>query len=546
MTHNVSEHPLRRAVVIGAGVAGLAAAGLLSRDGYDVIVLEKEDQVGGRAGVLVDEHFRWDMGPSWWLMPEAFEHFYHLFDTTVEAELDLVYLNDPAFRVFTEGSPPLDVHTGRQNIYELFELIEPGSGPAIERYLRAMETSYRLAIEHFLYTNFTQLRALATPDILSNLGRLLRSLVRSIDTDVTKRFRDTRLRQLLSYAAVFLSSAPTSTPALYGILNYTTMIEGVAYPMGGFATFVESLHRLAIKAGATIQTGAEVRCIEQDDSPQHSRRRVSGVLYRDATGEHRIEADVVVSCADRQHTESQLLADDRASRPKYWRRRNPGMSCVLAYLGVAGSLPELAHHSLIFSRDWDADFAAVFNQRPNKPTTGDRAQFSESLYLCCPSATDPSVAPADHENLFVLIPVPAMADGIVGNLNHAEDDEVTAIVDAAIALVASRTGITDLAQRIVKRHTVGPGDFQDRFNAWQGNALGLAHTLSQSAFLRGSNTSKYLDGLYFAGATTVPGVGLPMCLISAENVVKRLRDDASTGPLHAPLRPVTKAETHNR
>ncbi|GAA2045394.1 phytoene desaturase [Yaniella flava] len=545
MTQHESSARPQRAVVIGAGVAGLATAGLLSRDGYDVVVLEKEHQVGGRAGVLVDEDFRWDMGPSWWLMPEAFEHFYQLFDTSVEEELDLVYLNDPAFRIFTQGYPALEISTGHQNVYELFEQLEPGSGPVIERYLRGMETDYRMAIERFLYTNFTQLRGLATPDILGKLGRLLRSLTRSLDADVTKRFRDTRLRQLLSYAAVFLSSAPKSTPALYGILNYTTLVEGVAYPMGGFSTFVDSLHRLATQAGATILTGAEVLHIEQDDASKGKRGRVAGVLYRNESGQHRIEADVVVSCADRQHTESQLVAGARASRPRYWKRRNPGMSCVLAYLGVAGDLPELAHHSLIFSRDWDADFAAVFSQHRTSASSN-RSQFSESLYLCRPSATDPTVAPAGYENLFVLIPVPAMDDGIVGNLNHSEDPETTVIVDAAIDLVAERTGIADLAQRIVKRHTVGPGDFQDRFNAWQGNALGLAHTLSQSAFFRGSNVSKYLDGLYFAGSTTAPGVGLPMCLISAENVVKRLRDDTTTGPVQTPLDPIATPDTHNR
>ena len=540
MTHHESAARSQRVVVIGAGVAGLATAGLLSREGYDVVVLEKEPQVGGRAGVLVDEHFRWDMGPSWWLMPEAFEHFYQLFDTSVKAELDLVYLDDPAFRIFTHRYPALDISTGRQNIYELFEQLEPGSGPAIERYLHDMEHDYRLAIERFLYTNFTTLRGLATPDIVRNLGRLLRSLIRSLDADVTKRFRDTRLRQLLSYAAVFLSSAPKSTPALYGILNYTTLVEGVAYPMGGLHTFVDSLHRLATQAGATILTGAQVHDIEQDHSTAGKRRRVSGVLYRDESGQHRIEADVVVSCADRQHTESQLVGDARAARPKYWKRRNPGMSCVLAYLGVAGDLPELAHHSLIFSADWNADFDAVFNQH----RTTDRSQFSESLYVCRPSATDPTVAPAGHENLFVLIPVPAMDDGIVGNLNHREDSETTAIVDAAIDLVAERTGIVDLAQCIVKRYTVGPGDFQDRFNAWQGNALGLAHTLSQSAFFRGSNASQYVDGLYFAGSTTAPGVGLPMCLISAENVVKRLRGDTTTGPLQPPLQPIATPDPH--
>lgn len=541
-THTTPAKPT--AIVIGAGVAGLATAGLLARDGYDVTVLEKQHQVGGRAGVIEDAGFRWDMGPSWWLMPGAFEHFYKLMGTTVEDELELVHLNDPAFRMFTQGHPPMDVATGSQNIMELFERLEPGAGQQVQQYLAGMETDYRLAVEQFLYTNFTELRGLTTAQILRRLGRLARKLTQTLEADVAAQFDHVQLRQLLTYAAVFLSSAPKITPAFYGIMNYTTLVEGVAYPMGGFGTFVDSLHRLAVDAGAQIVTGATVERIHAQANG-HPRRHVSSVTYRDATGRHEQAADIVVSCADRQHTEAHLVDDPRAARPKYWKRRNPGLSSVLAYLGVEGELPELAHHSLFFSQDWNPDFAAVF---PNDRTKAspDRSTFSRSLYVSRPSATDPSVAPPGHENVFLLIPVPAMDDGIHGDLNHPEDPEVTAIVDEAIELVAQRIGVPKLAERIVARHTVGPGDFQDRFNAWQGNALGLAHTLSQSAFFRGANTSKHIDGLYFAGATTVPGVGLPMCLISAENVIKRLRNDTTTGPIPTPLQPTAARIAHNR
>lgn len=532
------------AIVIGAGVAGLATAGLLARDGYDVTVYEQQLEVGGRAGVIEEAGFRWDMGPSWWLMPGAFEHFYKLMGTTVDDELDLVSLNEPAFRVFTENHEPLDVSTGTAKVVELFDSIEPGAGKTVQGYLDGMETDYRLAIEQFLYTNFTELRGLTTAQIMRRLGRLARKLTRSIESDVAAQFDDVQLRQLLTYAAVFLSSAPKITPAFYGIMNYTTLVEGVAYPMGGFGTFVDSLHRLAVDAGARIVTGATVERIHTRADRGKS-RRVSSVTYRDASGQHQQEADIVVSGADRQHTETTLVDDPRVDRPKYWKRRNPGLSSVLAYLGVKGELPELAHHSLFFSQDWDPDFAAVFP--PDRKTSApDRSTFSASLYVSRPSATDPSVAPEGHENVFMLVPVPAMDDGIVGDLNHPEDPETTAIVDQAIELVGQRIGVPNLADRIVARHTVGPGDFQDRFNAWQGNALGLAHTLSQSAFFRGSNVSKHVAGLYFAGATTVPGVGLPMCLISAENVIKRLRDDTTTGPMPTPLQPTAARIAHNR
>lgn len=532
------------AVVIGAGVAGLATACLLRRDGYDVVVLERLGQVGGRAGVLEDEGFRWDMGPSWWLMPQAFAHFYELMGTSVEAELDLVPVNDPAFRLFTEGYPAIDVSTGSQNIYELFESLEPGSGETIQRYLEAFEVDYRLSVDQFLYTNFGELKGLMTPEILGRMGRLLRKLTRSLDADVASQFQHPQLRQLLTYAAVFLSSAPKATPAFYGIMNYTTMVEGVRYPMGGFSRFVASLHRLALQSGARVLTGADVQRIEYQPQTTGQSNRVGSVIYRDETGEHRVSADVVVSSADRQHTEAKLLPGKKSSRHRYWKRRNPGMSCVLVYLGIEGSLPQLPHHSLIFSKDWDPDFDAVFNQKAKNATSQDATAFSKSLYVCRPSATDPSVAPAGHENVFLLIPVPAVSNGIVGNLDHSPDPETTDIVDQALQLVGSRIGVADLAQRVVKQYTVGPGDFEERFNAWRGNALGLAHTLSQSAFFRGKNTARDVEGLYFAGATTTPGVGLPMCLISAENVVKSLRDDTSTGPLVPPLLPEATQPTN--
>lgn len=529
------------AVVIGAGVAGLATAGLLARDGYDVTVLEQQTEVGGRAGVLRDGGFRWDMGPSWWLMPEAFDHFYQLMGTTVDDELELVDLNAPAFRMFTQGYPALDVSTGTQNICALFEQLEPGAGAVLERYLSGMATDYRLSIEQFLYSNFTTLRGLASPQILRRLLRLAQKLTRSIDADVTAKFHHNQLRQLLTYAAVFLSSAPKITPAFYGIMNYTTLVEGVAYPMGGFGSFIESLHNLAVTAGARIVTGATVEQIHHSTPGDDAKDTpmVSAVTYRDATGQHRQATNIVASCADRQHTETQLVTHGRAARPKYWQRRNPGLGCVLAYLGVEGPLPELAHHNLFFSHNWEPDFTAVFpKSRQN------RNAFSQSLYVAKASATDPSVAPDGYENLFVLVPVPAMDDGIVGSLEDIEDPETTAIIDQALDLIASRSGVADLAQRIVLRHTVGPGDFQRRFNAWQGNALGLAHTLGQSAFLRGSNASAQVNGLYFAGSTTVPGVGLPMCLISAENIIKRLRADTSTGPLETPLQPMAANLNH--
>ena len=535
----MSVQPSGPAVVIGGGVAGLATAVLLAQDGFETVLLERQEELGGRVAVLARDGFLWDRGPSWWLMPEAFEHFYQLLGTSTAEQLDLVQLTSPAFRIFSGDSAPLDVPPDQSGLRELFEQLEPGSGPALERYLAAAGEDYDTAVDSFLYTTFKKLGPSITKPVRRRLGHLAAVLTQSLERDVARRFQDVRLRQLLTFAAVFLANEPARTPALYGLMNYTTFAHGVLYPRGGFGTFVESLRTLAQQRGVNIQLGAQVEQIEVAAGQVH------GVTYQQNGRTHRIETDTVISAADRHHTETKLLASAaqtgqlrpraRSRITRRWRRRDPGIGCVLAYLGVQGELPELAHHSLFFSQDWNEDFRAVFPKTPGN-------NYSKSIYVSRTSATDPATAPPGHENLFILIPVPAVSGGQRGSL-FSDDDalrtgdpDLETTVDEVLDLIEQRAGIPDLRSRVVSRHTVGPGDFENQFNSWRGSALGLAHTLSQSAFLRGSQTSAAARGLYFAGATTTPGVGLPMCLISAENILKTLRGDTSA----TPLTPVTK------
>lgn len=478
----------RTAIVIGAGAAGLATAGLLTREGYSVTVLEKNADYGGRAGSLSSGGFRWDTGPSWYLMPDAFDRFFQLMGTSTADELDLIQLKDPAYRVFPEHHSPVDVPAGRENVARLFESLEPGAGAQLERYLDSAELTYRTALRHFLYTTLSSPRPFLHRDVLGHLGKLARLLTMSLQGYVEKRFHDTRLRQLLSYPAVFLSTRPESAPALYHLMSHTDLTQGVFYPVGGFRAVMDALYRLDLAHGVKFRFSTPVTAIT-----------ASGVRTPD--GE--LRADVVVSCADLHHTETQLLPPELRTYPEKWfAKRDPGLGTVLVMLGVRGPLPQLAHHNLFFSEDWTPDFNAVFG--------GGGA--SNSIYVSKPSATDPDVAPDGCENLFVLIPVQA----------DPAFSQVEEVADAAVALVAERAGIPDLAERVVERHVRGPADFAADFNAWSGGSIGPAHTLRQSAFLRGSNTSRKVDALYYAGASTVPGVGVPLCLISAENVLARL------------------------
>lgn len=548
-----------RAVVIGGGVAGLASAALLARDGYDVELHEKNQILGGRAGRWSRDGFRFDTGPSWYLMPDVFDHFFRLLGTTADEQLDLVRL-DPAYRVFFEGDhEPVDLRSDPDDASAVFERIEPGAGERLQAYLGSAREAYDLAVRRFLYTTYESMLPLLRPDVLRRLGRLARLLVQPLDRYVAGYVRDHRLAQILGYPAVFLGTSPDRAPSMYHLMSHLDLVDGVLYPRGGFAKLIDSFVSVAEAEGVRLHTGSTVTQIvtrprgqhgqhehheHHEEHGQHGQRgqggqrgrrgrrkaRVSEVRVRDAEGNERsVPADVVVGATDLHHLENKLLPAPLRSRPEsWWERRDAGSSAVLVLLGVRGELPQLAHHSLFFTRDWDAHFAVVNG-------SGDPFPDPACLYVSRTSATDPSVAPAGHENLFVLVPVPADPGLGGGGLDGAGDTEIERIADAAVEQISAWAGVPDLAERIVVRRTIGPRDFVDDVNAWSGSALGLAHTLRQSAFLRGGNASRKVAGLYYAGHSTIPGIGLPMCLISAEIVIKALRGDRSTGRLAEPL-----------
>jgi phytoene desaturase len=519
-----------KVVVIGGGIAGLASAALLAREGYEVDLLEKREELGGRIGAWECDGFHFDTGPSWYLMPEVFEHFFALFGTSAAEQLDLTVL-DPGYRVFFEGHrEPVDVRTERSRNVATFERIEAGAGARLEEYLDSADDAYQVALRRFLYSNFDSMSSQLRWDVVARTPRLLKLLTQSLESFIADRFEDRRLAQILGYPAVFLGTSPDRAPSMYHLMSRLDLADGVLYPQGGFTRIADAVAGLARCAGARLHTGATVTAIST--GPRARRRqpaKVTGVRYLDASGaEHTIPADIVVGAADLHHLETELLTDTERSYPEqYWDRRDPGPGAVLVCLGVRGAVPELAHHSLFFTADWRRNFDAIFGEHPGVPDPA-------SVYVCKPSQTDPTVAPAGSENLFLLVPVPADVRLGRGGVDGRGDPLVEQVADAALEQVADWAGIEDLPARTVVRRTWGPADFADDFNAWSGGALGPAHTLRQSAFLRTGNVSRRVAGLYYAGASTVPGIGLPMCLISAELLVKRLRGDRSADPLDVP------------
>ena len=511
-------------VVIGGGIAGLASAALLAKDGHEVTLLEGRSSVGGRAGSWERDGFRFDTGPSWYLMPEVFDHFFRLLETSAEEQLQLVTL-DPGYRVLFEGvAEPIDITASREENLELFERIEPGSRGRMEKYLDSARDVYEIAKKRFLYTSFADIRPLLRKDVLSRTGTLVSLLLTPLATLVRRTVKDARLQQILGYPAVFLGSSPYIAPSMYHLMSHLDLEGGVMYPMGGFTELIARIEALAEAQGVSIITDSPVTAINTRDGV------VTGVDYTDAAGTTRtFVADIVVSAADLHHTETVLLPSALQTFPQeYWDRKVPGPSALLIYLGVGGELPQLEHHTLFFAKDWKAGFDKIFGENSSIPDPA-------SIYVCKPSGIDRSTAPDGYENLFVLVPIPADPTIGKGDVDGDGDPRVETLADRVIEQISSWAGIPDLASRITVRRTLGPGDFVNDLNSWRGTALGPAHTLAQSAMFRAGNKSRKVEGLFYAGGSTIPGIGLPMCLISAEVVLKRIRGDRSTEPLAEPL-----------
>ena len=511
-------------IVVGGGIGGLASAALLARAGHEVTLLEAQATLGGRVGSWEKDGFRFDTGPSWYLMPEVFDHFYRLLGTSADEQLEVVNL-DPGYRVYFEGiRDPLDVSANRAENLELFERVRAGSGRRLDRYLKSAALTYDLAKRYFLYTSFQSIRPLLKNEVVSRWPTLVRLLLTPLWSLASRTVRDDRLRKILGYPAVFLGASPYSAPSMYHLMSHLDLADGVLYPIGGFARVIQSIADLAEAEGVTMLTSAKVTRIVVEHGA------ATGVEYTDARGDSAaLEADLVVSAADLHHSETELLEPAQQTYPQaYWDKATPGPSALLVCLGVRGDLPQLEHHTLLFAKDWRRGFDAIFGPDPRVPTP-------PSLYVCKPSGVDSAVAPDGHENLFVLVPLPADPRFGRGGIGGKGDKAVEALADSVIAQIADWTGIDDLASRITLRRTIGPADFAHDLNAWRGTALGPAHILKQSAMFRARNASRKVANLYFVGGSTTPGVGLPMCLISAEVLLKRINGDTSTGPLPEPL-----------
>jgi phytoene desaturase len=503
----------RSVIVVGAGFGGLSTAAYLADAGANVTVLEKNESLGGRAEVMEQDGFRFDMGPSWYLMPDAFERFFGHFGREPAEFYELTHL-DPHYRLFfkenvgpgPDGDPPgvtqrpdgdrIDITRDLEQSVELFEAYEEGAGDALQRYLEQSKENYEIGMEHFVYEDRSRLRDFLDPR-LAKYARGL-SLLGTMQDHVEKYFEHPKLRQIMQYTLVFLGGAPRNTPALYNLMSHVDFNLGVFYPEGGIGGVVDAMVELDRDLGVEFHNGEPVTAI---------RGTRGNFQVHTESGDH--EADLVVSDADYAHTEQALLEpDDRQYDRSYWESRTYAPSAFMLYLGVEGAVPELAHHTLVLPGDWTGHFDSIFEDPawPEDP----------AYYVSVPSETDDSVAPDGHSTVVVLVPIAPDLD----------DNEETrqAYRDRILADLAEQTG-TDLRDRIVLEETAAVSEYRDRYNSFQGTALGLAHTLRQTALLRPGHRSSAMDGLYFTGSYTTPGIGVPMTIISGEHTANYVLED---------------------
>ncbi|NHX38771.1 MULTISPECIES: carotenoid 3,4-desaturase [Haloarcula] len=483
--------------VVGGGIGGLSAACYLADADANVSLLEKNEQLGGRASRLEVDGFRFDMGPSWYLMPDVFERFFAYFGKEPRDYYDLQRL-DPHYRVFFKDGDQIDVTGDNDQMAQKFEEYEPGAGEAFRDYLATSERHYETAMNKFVYEDRSELRDWVDLDVMTAAPVGLQ-LIGTMQSHVEDYFEHPKLQQIMQYTLVFLGGSPRTTPALYNMMSHVDFNLGVYYPDGGVGAVVDGLVELGEELGVTYETDAEVNEIS---------RRKDGFLVETVHGNTTHPDEVVVN-ADYGHAERELLPDhERQYDDDYWDDKTYAPSAFLMYMGVEGDVEPLKHHTLVLPTDWDPHFDDIFDEPawPDDP----------AYYLCVPSKTDDTVAPDGHSNLFVLVPIaPGLHDG---------DEIRQEYREKILADIADNTGV-DLRDRIVYEKQFAVSDFGERYNATEGTALGLAHTLRQTALLRPNNRSSAVDGLYFTGSFTTPGIGVPMCLISGEHTAEALIED---------------------
>jgi phytoene desaturase len=477
----------KRIVVVGAGFAGLSTACVLAKGGFKVTVLEKNDQPGGRARVWEQDGFKFDMGPSWYWMPDVFENFFALFGKRPQDFYRLKRL-DPSYRVYFGRDDVLDVPALMPDLESLFEKIEPGSALQLREFLKQAAYKYKVGMGKYVYKPSHSIKEFISFKLIRKSFGM--QLFGNMNSHLRGYFKDTKLLKLLEFPVLFLGAAPQNTPAMYSLMNYADIVLGTWYPTGGMGEIVKAMVNVAEGLGVNIRLDTEVIKIEAIS------KKANGVLTNKGT----FEADFVIAGADYEYVDKHLL--DKPYRnydTKYWDSRSMSPSCLLFYIGLNKKIAGVQHHNLFFDEDFEQHAKEIYDtpKWPDKPL----------FYVCCPSKTDDSVAPAGCENLFFLMP---LAAGL-------EDSE--ALREQYFEVLINRfekiTG-ENIKDNIIVKRSYAMADFEADYYSFKGNAYGLANTLRQTAFLKPAMRNKHLENLLYTGQLTVPGPGVPPAIISGQ------------------------------
>jgi len=488
---------VKKAVVIGSGFAGMSAASFMAKAGWQVTVLEKHVMPGGRGRLYKEDGFTFDMGPSWYWMPDVFERYFNQFGKKVSDYYHLIRL-DPSYRVYYPDAP-IDIPANYDELKQLFESIEKGSGKQLDAFLKEAHFKYEIGIHKLVHKPGQNLTEFLDLDLAKGLLKL--DVFTSMKTHVGKFFKNKKLAQLMEFPVLFLGALAADIPALYSLMNYADIKLGTWYPDGGMFNIGDSMHKLAVELGVTFHFNCNVNKINVTNGVATS---VSAIQNNEAVI---FEADVVIGGADYHFIETKLLEEKhRTYSEKYWDKRVMAPSCLLYYIGLNKKLSGVTHHSLFFDVDFDKHGDEIYTnpQWPSEPL----------FYVSVPSVTDKTVAPSGCENLFFLIPVAA---GLNGDTEEIRDHYFKKVVARYESFIGQ-----SISGSIIHKKTFSVSNFKEDYNAFKGNAYGLANTLMQTSILKPSLKSKKVSNLFYTGQLTVPGPGVPPSLISGEVVSKEI------------------------
>ncbi|MDM1043081.1 MULTISPECIES: phytoene desaturase family protein [Empedobacter] len=483
----------KRIAIIGSGFSGLSAAAYTAKEGHEVHVFEKHNQPGGRARQLnTEEGYVFDMGPSWYWMPDVIQDFFEDFGYTTSSFFELISLNPQFEMIFSDEK--IDVPENFEALKATFEKIEKGAGFQLEKFMKSAKFKYEVGMKDFVHKPCANWSEFISLKIAKSALRL--DLLSNFRAYVARYFKDKKLRALMEFPVIFLGASPEKIPALYSLMNYGGYVLGTYYPKGGFYQLVLAMKKVAEEQGANFHFNSNVEKINVKN------QKVSSLLINGKIHEF----DEVIASSDYHHTETLLNEEYRNYTADYWRERTFAPSCLIFYLGFNETIPHLKHHTLFFEHDLDLHIDSIYEDKrwPEKPL----------FYTCCPSKTDHSVAPNGKENLFLLMPI---ATGI----NDNEFVRQKYLTEMLLRL-EKHTGTQDLQSKIDFKKSYCVRDFVSDYNAYGGNAYGLANTLNQTAVLKPKIRNKKLKNLFYTGQLTVPGPGVPPSIISGKIVANEI------------------------